>query len=474
MKRDVIYIDTDDDITSIINKVKAAEPQVVALVPPKRTGVLQSAVNLKLLQKAAHGASKKLVLVTHDKSLKALAAGMQIPIAKNLHSQPEMPEAPAAEAEEDDVIRGEELPVGELAETDQPKKPAPINDSNIVLPPSLENDGKLPQDDSAKGAAGKAKNRIKIPNFSSFRKRLVFIIIGVILLIAFLIWAIFFAPHATVNIKAKTDKINVNLPVSLQPKGTTDPNSNVIQPTVQEISKTNSVDFAATGHKTVGQKASGQVTISNCDTSYSQTVSAGETVISGGHNYILQSSASVPGGTFSGGGCSQPGQSGSVPVQAQNVGSDYNLSNGSSLSVAGHNSNFTAAVSSAITGGSKKQLTIVSQSDVDQAKQKLTNQDKDSARQELIGKFDKNADIIISDSFKAQAGTPSVNPGVGQEASQATLTAETTYTLTAISKNDAKAVLHHYLQSKIKGEKDRAIYDNGENDLKFSQYNLMF
>ncbi len=302
MKKDTIYIDTDDDITSIINKVKAAKEQVVALVPPKRTGVLQSAVNLKLLQKASHSASKKLVLVTHDKSLKTLAAGVRIPVAKNLHSQPEMPEAPAAETDEEDVIRGEELPVGELAKSDQPhqpKKPAPINDSNIVLPPSLESDGRLPQDDSAKGAASKPKNRIKIPNFGTFRKKLVFIIGGIVLLIAFLVWAIFFAPHATVSIKAKTDQVNVSLPVSLQPKGTTDPSSNVIQPTVQEISKTDSVDFTPTGHKTVGQKASGQVTISNCETPYTQTLSAGETIVSGGHNYILQSSVSVPGGSAS-------------------------------------------------------------------------------------------------------------------------------------------------------------------------------
>ncbi len=114
----------------------------------------------------------------------------------------------------------------------------------------------------------------------------------------------------------------------------------------------------------------------------------------------------------------------------------------------------------------------MSQSDVDQAEKKLADQNKDSARQELIGKFDKNNDIIISDSFNSQTGTPTVSPGVGQEANQATITGETTYTLTAIKKSDAKAVLHHYLQSKIQGEKDREIYDNGENNLKFSQYHL--
>ena len=49
MNKDIIYIDTEDDITAIIGKIKSSKENVVVLVPPKRTGVLQSAVNLRLL-----------------------------------------------------------------------------------------------------------------------------------------------------------------------------------------------------------------------------------------------------------------------------------------------------------------------------------------------------------------------------------------------------------------------------------------
>ena len=51
MNKDVIYIDVEDDITAIISKVKASKEKIVALVPPKRVGVLQSAVNLHLLSR---------------------------------------------------------------------------------------------------------------------------------------------------------------------------------------------------------------------------------------------------------------------------------------------------------------------------------------------------------------------------------------------------------------------------------------
>src|SRR6266702_5309528 len=102
MKKDVIYIDIEDDITSIIGKVKDASAKIVALVPPKRIGVLQSAVNLKLLQKSASGTDKRIVLITSDHSLIALAAGLKIPIAKNLQSRPEIPQLDVPEVTDEE------------------------------------------------------------------------------------------------------------------------------------------------------------------------------------------------------------------------------------------------------------------------------------------------------------------------------------------------------------------------------------
>src|SRR5687768_15635855 len=121
--KDVIYIDIEDDITAIIGKVKAAGTKIVALVPPKRIGVLQSVVNLKLLHRAAGSVDKHVVLITSDLSLTSLAAGLKIPVAKNLQSRPEIPNVPNAPATNEEIINGEELAVGEVAKSlsgDQP------------------------------------------------------------------------------------------------------------------------------------------------------------------------------------------------------------------------------------------------------------------------------------------------------------------------------------------------------------------
>src|SRR5689334_15273302 len=116
MNKDVIYIDVEDDITAIISKVKASKEKIVALVPPKRIGVLQSAVNLRLLERASKQGKKRLVLITNNHALMSLAASASIPVARNLQSKPEIAPIATAEADEDDdIIDGNELPVGEHA-----------------------------------------------------------------------------------------------------------------------------------------------------------------------------------------------------------------------------------------------------------------------------------------------------------------------------------------------------------------------
>ncbi len=470
MKKDVIYIDTEDDITSIIEKAKSSKEKIIALVPPKRVGVLQSAVNLKLLHKAAASVDKRIVLITSDKSLAALAAGVQIPVAKTLQSRPELATTTAPEVDTEDVINGEELPVGELEKTVD-KPPISKNDEEITLPDDLGKEAAVAP--VRKSSKKPKKGGVGVPNFNKFRKKLFLIAGGAIFLILFLVWAIVFAPHATVNIKAKTDVQDINLPLSLRTDAATNLSQSVIQPQVQQVKKTNSVDFSATGKKDVGEKASGTVTLQNCGSRDAVGIPAGTAVSSDGLNFFTASSVTVPGGRSSSpfGGCDRPGTV-SVAVSAQDVGEQYNLQRGSTFSVAGQGSGVSATNSSAISGGSKRQITIVSDSDVAAAQQKINGQDQTPVRQELAAKFNKDQVVIINDSFNVAPGAPSVNPGVGNEASGGRVTIETTYTLFAISKKDLSGVLNEYLKDKIKNQEDQQVYDDGSKEAKLTNYAL--
>src|SRR5437868_2881613 len=125
--KDTIYVDIDDEITGIIDKLKASEGKVVALVLPKRAGVFQSIVNMKLLKRAAETNKKNLVLITAEAGLLPLAGAAGIHVAKTLTSKPEIPVGPQAFDDDDETIDEDEIenledepldtnkPVGQLA-----------------------------------------------------------------------------------------------------------------------------------------------------------------------------------------------------------------------------------------------------------------------------------------------------------------------------------------------------------------------
>lgn len=58
--KDTIYIDAEDEITAIVEKIKNSPKQIIALVLPKRASVFQSIVNMKLVKRIADNEKKML------------------------------------------------------------------------------------------------------------------------------------------------------------------------------------------------------------------------------------------------------------------------------------------------------------------------------------------------------------------------------------------------------------------------------
>src|SRR5947199_344112 len=102
--KDTIYIDIDDEITGIIDKLRASNGKIVALVLPKRASVFQSIVNMKLLKRAADDSKKNLVLITSEAGLLPLAGAAGVHVAKTLTSKPEIPTGPLGNDEAEETI----------------------------------------------------------------------------------------------------------------------------------------------------------------------------------------------------------------------------------------------------------------------------------------------------------------------------------------------------------------------------------
>ena len=461
MNKDVIYIDVEDDITNIVSKIKDSKARIVALVPPKRVGILQSAVNMRLLNRAAENAEKRIVLITSDQALSGLAAAARIPVAKTLQSRPEIAEIPAIDVDDgDDVIDGSEIPVGELADKATPKA---RNKADDAIDAAIAEDEKPSKPVKPAKSAGKGKP--KVPDFNVFRKKLVLIGGGIALFIVFIVWAIWFAPHATVVITAKTTTSTVDKSVTLKQDGKVDAANNIIKSLRQEQKKDISVDFTPTGKKKVGEKASGTMHLVRTSvSSLTLIIPAGTSFSSGDYTFVSTEPASLSGTSIGPGGVIQ--SVATVKVQATQVGSEYNLS---SRSYSSNVSGFSAA-GTAMSGGSSREVTVVSADDVAKAKVKLDTQ-KDASLQSAVKALFPSSSIVINESYQEARSNPTPSVAVDHEAS-GTVQLKTTVTasMQGIDRSGMKQFLEDTLKKEIGSKKNQKIYNDGSNEVKFAQY----
>ena len=460
MQKDVIYIDVEDDVTSIIGKIKAANSNIVALVPPKRIGAIQSAVNLKLVHRAAERVDKRLVIITNNDALSTLASSAGIPVSKNLQSRPELAEIPALEVDsDDDVIDGSETP-DEKPQADAPadtdnnlslsEKLSKVEDEGKTTPPSGTEDQSDKKPDSK--ADDKPKKTPKIPDFNAFRKKFFIIGAAVILLIAGLIWAFVFAPRAQIIISAQTSSVAVNTHIKSSPTVNTNLQDGTIKLTTKTKDKAISKSFAATGKKDVGEKATGTVSFSTRDIEDLGTeIPAGTTLTTdSGAEYTTDAGVKMSLSNYRGA---------KVKITAVRSGASYN---GASGTVKGAPSGISASISGSTSGGTDKTITVVQQSDINKAMRELvTEDDKNQNRTILQTEFGKDY-TLVNESFSTDVSGVR-RPAVDSEASdgQAVLTGTVKFSLWGIARSEFDTFLKSYCQQRIDGKSNQKIYDTG-------------
>ncbi len=470
MKKDVIYIDIEDDITAVIDKLKASKEKIIAMVPPKGSAVLQSIVNLKLLQRAADSVGKQPVIVTNNQALTALAGGLGLYVAKNLQSKPAVPVVGAAIAaiESDDSVEvSDEL--GALDET--PAAQTVSDESELELSgeelEALQGTQESTPDKKPKSGSKKdGKDKKKVPNFNSFRKKLL-IGGGIALVLAIALLFIFGRAKASIVIRAETTPVDIAFDATVNPgAASSDPASYNLKPQVEEAKKTISQTFAATGQKDIGQKASGTVTMSNPVDSDSVSVPAGTTATSStGKAFITNTSVTIPGASVKGGRI--VAGTASVGVTAAESGDGYNVGP-TSYTIAGRPG--LTAQGAQMSGGTTQVVKVVTQEDIDKAKQQIQQQDASVTKEELKKKFGDNV-TVLDDSFTTSMGAISSEPAAGQQANEGKLSAEVTYSLKALKNDDLNASLDTFITSQMTAKDQQQVFDNGFKSLKIEKVN---
>ncbi|HSX07597.1 MAG TPA: hypothetical protein VLG11_01765 [Candidatus Saccharimonadales bacterium] len=470
--KETIYVDIDDEITTIIDKVRGSSQKIVALVLPKRATMLQSVVNMKLLKRTADDAKKHLVLITTEAGLLPLAGGVGLYVAKNLQSKPEIPELPGAQILPDDteeaLTMDDEKPaapkfdknqaVGELAAGTI--SAAAVEDT-IDLDNDGDDDANMPA--SAPASAKKAKKpkgQFKIPNFNRFRLMLVLGIAALILLIGGWILCFNVLPKASILVKTNASNVTNNVTVTFSTTATA-ANATTLPAQVQQTSKSYSQQVPATGQKDNGTKASGQVTMTaqECGSiNQAPDVPAGTGISSNGLTFITQQNTSFSVNGRVQNHCITYAAVSPTPVLAQNNGDKYNVPAGD-FTIAGR-SDVTASSSSAMAGGTSVIVKIVQQSDIDGAKQKITSQDTSAIKQQLMSALQAAGLTPIQATFQAGAPAPTQTANAGDQADTVTVSETVNYTMFGAKQTD----LHSLVEANVKKQIDtskQVLLDDG-------------
>jgi hypothetical protein len=464
--KDVIYIDVDDEITGIIDKVQASEHHIVALVLPKRASVFQSVVNMKLLKSAAEKSKKNVVLITSEASLMPLAGGVGMHVAKSLQSKPEVPEAPAKVDDKADTIE-EAVDEPDLDKSKTVGELSGDEDEAIELDDE-DDDGASGKSDAKKSAKGKNK-KLKIPNFDRFRLLLIGGGAALVALIIFGFLAFSVLPKARVTITTDSSAIDVSQDVTLKPGDnvTLDVEQGIVPATSQEVKKTLSQTVAATGQQNNGEKATGSIdmTAKDCNAPYNPPadVAAGSGVTTGGNTYITQKKAnfSLDGAS---GGCVNF-KSSSINIVAQSAGTKYNVDS-ATFAVAGRSD--ISATGSA-SGGTDSIIKVVSQADIDSAKQKIGEQDVEAVKLELMQGLQSKGLYPIESTFNTAAPSTKQNVNAGQEAENVTVTQELSYTMLGVKREDLQKLVDNIVKDQIDTTK-QAILDYGLDEAVFTAF----
>ncbi len=462
---DVIYLESDSEITEAIDKLKASSSDEVRIAVPARSTMLQSAINLKLLKKTATSAHKKLVIVSHDKATVSMAAGLGILIAKNVKAESSVPLASNLPIES----RNEPVVIDQSDFDDYSPENAVAgsrDSSGSKNSGSFEKKHISLKDTNKKSKASKREevnksqrnpNEPKVPNFMGLNKK---IAIFVAILAGFIMLALayIFLPTAKVILNAKAQKTPINVQFTLD-SGTkkSDPEAAIVAADQISTTKDLSAQYSASGKKDVGTKASGTITISNCSNSDDFTIPAGTVLTSSGQKFSLNSSVAIPGAKFSGGGCTKAGTaSGSITAAAN--GDSFNISSGT-FSIAGYDSKVTGSGST--TGGSSKVVTVVTQADIDKAKNDMIANATEGAKQELSKKGNDDQKVF-ADTFSTEISNINASSPEGSESAGGTVSARVKYSELAAAKSDIDKVFETQLKTQIPA--NNQLYQTGSSD----------
>lgn len=463
----IVYLETDEEITSVIDKIKKITSEDIILFFPKRAILIKSIVNLKLLKRQIDLLKKNVLIVTNDETGINLAKKSGFKISRTLEKKENL----------EKVMFNDDRPkvdikkfLSEDKEMKKDKSDYDLGSNRDFLSVSSDKENFKEDDnqqkktffDFLKGKKDGAKKKrlakksrkegiVLLPSFG-VKSFLIFCLVSFI--IAGIIF-FFVLPKATISVVPKTEPYSGDLEVLASKEvKKADYDNRIIPGEVKNIEiKSQKKKFEATGEKDAGEKAKGEITVFNNYSSESQILVALTRFQSQGKKFYSLSETTVPGAKIEG-GKTIAGQA-KVLVEAEKSGEDYNIGS-SNFIIPGlpeiKQKNIFGKSEISFSGGTSKKIKIVSEDNLNKAKESLLEEVFKKGLEDLKSQFPKDK-IFIESIAQKEIIEVNTNGEINKEMDNFEMELKGNIWVMQLNKDDLKNVVFSNLNKNIPKEK---------------------
>lgn len=376
------YLEADEELFSIIDRIKRSRDENITLVIPGGLSALRSIINLRILKEEAISLGKDVSIVTSDSLIKKLAQQSGLVVLDREPEQTDKSEARAVKMDD----WPEQLKEGGDIRPREPEiqKPRPKRVMSDIVKPREEREEPQKKEEEffeevveeekpsiAEEEPSFAKAPKDRPSFRFFTKKRVIIGLIIIILIGGALALQFVLPRAQIVISPKKETIRFETEISADKNiDSVSFSDNSVPGQVFQIEMEDSRKFPTTGEKEVEEKARGTITVYNQYSSSPQTLVKTTRFLSeGGKLFRLVETTVIPGATIEGGEIIPSSKD--IEVEADEPGESYNIGP-SKFTIPGFEGTakytaFYGESSEAMSGGAVGKMRVATKEDVEGA-----------------------------------------------------------------------------------------------------------
>ncbi|MFA5927429.1 MAG: hypothetical protein WCT32_03110 [Patescibacteria group bacterium] len=481
---DVIYLDSDDEITSVIERLKSSTLPSVVLVVPRGSSIAQSIVNLKILKRSAEETGKEVCLVTSDRITRNIGSQVGITVYSKISEadkpKPSVSEVQAVQSPEDDgsgqirinsYIRYDKKGESDLAEADTRPAVSEVEEKKPECQPFIASTTVTRQPTVQEKSLPRVKESVIRSNKKPIRpKRALVLLTACMAGAVVLSYVLLPNASATLQLKAEPYSRDVEIKADRSAKAINSLDG-TIPGSVLDGEKELSKNFPTTGKKDVGKKATGKITVLNSYDSIVHKFTKGTKFTYQGKVFLAGEDFSVAGAqtSLAGGRVNVVPGEGVVSVEAEKPGESYNIG-AATYSIDGAPAQIVGQ-GDQMAGGLTKEVKLVAEKDLADAEVNVKDALSAEIRQGLSEQAAKDGLIINDGVFKSEIVSVSHSKNVDDEADSFDTVVKIKVIGIGFKEKDLKAVIAKIFEREIGADKmlvnpDKAsvTYSVSEND----------